>query len=230
MLTGGGRRGFTLVELLIVIAILAILFTIAMAGYMTIRRSSNEKAAGASLKTVNSAQETFRNSDLERNGVSDYWTGDLAGLYAIAEVAGGARPIASLNDAPMASADAAAMAPGAYNNGTYQHGGIPLSAAPKSGYWFQAELRDVNGNALMVDTDGFGAVHNVGTYAFCAVPSAYGATGSFCLILNQGNAIFRRDLGGSTPVVPNPPARFSSVELDQWPTSAQLSADWGKVE
>jgi len=54
-----GNRGFTLVELLMVIAIVGILSAIAMAGYRHARVTGSEAAAVAGLLTINQAQFAF---------------------------------------------------------------------------------------------------------------------------------------------------------------------------
>ena len=222
-----GRSGLTLIELMIVIAIIAILFAIAMVGFVSIRRSSNEKATGASVKTLASAQEFFKGNDLDQNGVRDYWTGDVAGLNALEPNAGGSR-VNALSDIALAAADTSPLNPGDYDNGTYRHPGVPLTRSPKSGYWYQAMLRRDNGDPLQVDTDGQGAVHNNGAFGICAIPASYGATGMYCFILNEGNSVFKRDFGNATPVVTG--SRVTFADLDQWPAGPTLASDWTKSE
>jgi prepilin-type N-terminal cleavage/methylation domain-containing protein len=53
-------KGFTLIELLIVIAVIAILAAIAIPNLLSSRKAANESSAIASLRTLVSAQETFR--------------------------------------------------------------------------------------------------------------------------------------------------------------------------
>ncbi|HUR39322.1 MAG TPA: prepilin-type N-terminal cleavage/methylation domain-containing protein, partial [Planctomycetota bacterium] len=49
------NKGFTLIELMIVIAIIAIIAAIAIPGLLSSQRASNERNASTSLKTLTSA-------------------------------------------------------------------------------------------------------------------------------------------------------------------------------
>jgi type IV pilus assembly protein PilA len=71
-LTRPAERGFTLIELMIVIAIIAIIAAIALPSIVEARKSSNETAAIGFLKALHTAQELFKDRDSDRNGVQDY--------------------------------------------------------------------------------------------------------------------------------------------------------------
>ena len=60
---GTGRRGFTLVEIMIVVAIIVIIAIIAIPGILRSRLNANEAAAITSLKTIAWAATTFRTSN-----------------------------------------------------------------------------------------------------------------------------------------------------------------------
>src|SRR5688572_3806154 len=77
------RRGFTLIELVVVLAVCAMVVALALPGLMSSQRASNESGASASLKTLASAQADFRQNDRDGNKVQDFWTADVAGLYGV---------------------------------------------------------------------------------------------------------------------------------------------------
>ena len=55
-----GRRGFTLVEIMIVVAIIALLAAIAIPNLLRARHNANEAAAISALKTISTASESYR--------------------------------------------------------------------------------------------------------------------------------------------------------------------------
>ena len=60
-------EGFTLIELLIVIAVIAILAALAIPNLLSSRKAANETAAIAQLKTISSAEETYKIRNLGTN-------------------------------------------------------------------------------------------------------------------------------------------------------------------
>ncbi|HEU4594185.1 MAG TPA: prepilin-type N-terminal cleavage/methylation domain-containing protein [Pyrinomonadaceae bacterium] len=71
MQTKKGQSGFSLIELLIVVAIIGIIAAIAIPNLLAARRASNESAAIATMKTILNAEETYRSTLGEGNEYAD---------------------------------------------------------------------------------------------------------------------------------------------------------------
>jgi prepilin-type N-terminal cleavage/methylation domain-containing protein len=238
-----GKKGFTLIELMIVIAIIAIIAAIAIPGLLSSQRASNERNASTSLKTLTSAEADFRANDRDWNHVNDFWTANVSGLYTMTSAAltgntanSTTDPSIKLIELSVASADTDSASTTAGNENVALTNFAVSSA--KAGYWYMALTTDntLSGTSeatYRVDTGGtptMGTVHNTSKFGFMAFPDSQSA-GKYVFIVNENNTIFRAATTGVVrPGTSSPPGVLTIAQYISWPDDTNLKSFWSKLD
>ncbi|MFT7680197.1 MAG: prepilin-type N-terminal cleavage/methylation domain-containing protein [Planctomycetota bacterium] len=142
MTTNKRNAGFTLIELMIVVAIIAVIAAVAIPKLMSARISANENAAIATLRSIAAAQQQIQASsaiDTDGDGGGEYaFFGELAGAIPMRIYAGGVLP-------PVAGGADDVLNPPFLATA---FGNVIASEVERQGYYYQIFLPGVAGAAL----------------------------------------------------------------------------------
>lgn len=167
------------VHLVLGLGLVLVVTAVVVPGLMSSRRAANEREASTRLKMLSTAEADFRANDRDANGVHDFWTGDVSGLYSLqvkgAEIRLIERSVAEADSAPIR--------------------GLTWPYQPRRGYFYQAMEADdsAGGETYFQDTGGtrkMGDVHHLTKFGFVACPASESG-GKDTFILNENNTVFR---------------------------------------
>ena len=209
------QRGFTLIEMVIVITVIAVIAAIAVPNLLSSRVVANERSAVATLKSIATAQaqvQAFGAIDVNFNGAGEYgYFAELAGSVGLRDSSG--TPGSELLRPPVLSG-----AFGRVTNQPTMFGGV----VAHSGYMFQMFLPHAlrlglpEGNTGGVGPSAPDPVQSEVLWSCYAWPSAYGSSGKRTFFVNQrGEVLTTRNTiqrySGATTV----PRYWSAFALGQ---------------
>jgi prepilin-type N-terminal cleavage/methylation domain-containing protein len=172
-------RGFTLIELMIVVAIIAIIAAIAIPGLLRSKIGTNESACIGSLRSCTTAQEQFKQQnvvDQDADGMGEYgWFGELSGAEAV-RVSG-----LKMNTSPFIAAILGVKDGGgrAQKSGYYYHMFLPTGAGAAAGEG------SGSGTANSADADS-----QETRWAVYAWPNSRGQSGNRAFFTNSAGEVY----------------------------------------
>lgn len=175
------NQGFTLLELMIVIAVIAIIAAIAIPNLLAARLNAHETAAISTLRSLGTAQSQIQTSgriDIDNDGTGEFgFFRELSGAYGMRSNADGSNTIGTLNPPALSGSFRVISASGTVN---------------RSGYLFKAFLPNSTGdgvgeNATGVLTGSVDADNSEISWVAYAWPVTHDNSGSRTYFINQAS-------------------------------------------
>jgi prepilin-type N-terminal cleavage/methylation domain-containing protein len=201
------QAGFTIIELLVVVAVIAIVASVAIPRMLGAKLSANETSAIAVMRAIVAAQmqaQTANSIDSDADGLAEFaYLGELAGTVPARKSIGGV-PGPGVVGVDELAPSALIAALGRISNGM----------ASRAGYHFRLFLSDNAGAGVPEDPNGGKTVApfpdpNFGETTWCAYgwPIEASTTGNKCYFVNQEGMILEtanRGAGAYTGSVGGP--------------------------
>ncbi|MBI3269521.1 MAG: DUF2950 family protein [Planctomycetes bacterium] len=223
--------GFTLVEIMLVVVVLGVVLAISVPSFLRSRVVAHEASAASTLRNLVTAESAWRQNDVDRNGIADYWTADLSGFYRMEVSPAGSGQFMSIVDEAVAAADDNKESGGAAVAGmvlpeTGQPGASLLGFvrnAPRTGYFYRALVSDLSvapAGVYRADPDGNTQDwSSTSRFGYQARPDVYGTNGINTILINESGVAYLQDFGNNL-----------ATNGQNWPAADPTSAGWRRVQ
>lgn len=191
------HAGFTLIELMIVVTIIAIIAGIAIPNLLQARISGNESSCAASLRAYINAQGIYHRQDRDDDGLREY-ASDLDQLYYINGITFG------LIDRKYAEAD---------DDPNVQPGSNLGNSFPRNGYIFRDLIGRADGTDFVLDPEGNGYVDGFGLWGY---PYRFNRSGRFSMVISTDGTVYGRvieDIAGDGDWSAD---RYPDITINNW--------------
>ena len=208
-------KGFTLVELMIVIAIIAVIAAVALPNLLATRLAANEASAIATLRNLVTAQAQFQQRtrlDVDNDGIGEF---------------GSFTELSGVGPGRMGTPLVPPILAGVFRVLTDDAAG--QAAVNKSGYLFRIWLPAAGGVGTCEDQTGAFATAvdpQTGEAVWCAYawPAAYQQSGNRTFFVNQGGDILTAEVSTWEGLDNGPPADAAFTTANDITSAAAIDA------